>query len=106
MSVDALDGLCALTFGSKEKFWEVAVLGKEIKKIIYERAPPGNIPPRSISARRNSKMDVFATIWKSLIRPLYSPEIDQGCTMRVSELVWGVTRRSELTKPEFRICKS
>ena len=23
MSVDALDGLCALTFGSTEKFWEV-----------------------------------------------------------------------------------
>ena len=39
---------------------------------------------RSISAVRFSKMDDFATIWKSMIRPFYSPEIDQGCTMRVS----------------------
>ena len=80
----------------------MAVLGKEKN----ERQGTGGGSTRSISVRRNSKMDVFATIRKSLIRPLYSPEIDQGCTMRVSELVWGVTRRSELTKPEFRICKS
>ena len=50
-------------------------------------------------------MDDFATIWKSLIRPLYSPEIVQGCAMRVYWLVsaiWSVAGRPELAEPEFR----
>ena len=55
MAVDALDEAGALTFGSKEKFWAMSILGKEIKKIIYERAPPGNIPARSISDLRYEK---------------------------------------------------
>ena len=55
MSVDALDEAGALTFGSPENFWEVAVHRKKIKKMFYERAPPGNIPPRSISDLRNEK---------------------------------------------------
>ena len=55
MAVDALDGLPALTFGSKENFWEVTIHRKKIKKMFYERAPPGNIPPRSISVVRNTK---------------------------------------------------
>ena len=88
-----------------KKFFEL-VLGKEIKKIIDERLGTGGGSTRSISVAGNSKMDVFATIWKSLIRPLYSPEIDQGCTMTVSWLVWSVTGRPELSKPEFRNCKS
>ena len=62
MSVDALDGLRALTFGSKEKFWEVSILGKEIKKIIYERTPPGNIPARSVSGVTYTKMAKIAIL--------------------------------------------
>ena len=80
----ALVEVCAGRFGTKENFWAMAVLGKEIKKIIYERQGTGGGSTRSISAWRNSKMDDFATIWKSLICLFYSPEIDQGCTMRVS----------------------
>ncbi len=60
---------------------------KGMQKISYERLGTGGGSTRSISTRRNSKMDHFATIWKSLIRPLYSPEIVQGCAMRVSWLV-------------------
>ena len=53
--VGALDGLRSLTFGSPENFWEVSIHRKKIKKMFYERAPPGNIPPRSISAVRYAK---------------------------------------------------
>ena len=49
MAVDALDEAGALTFGSKENFWEVTIHYQKIKNLFYERAPPGNIPPRSIS---------------------------------------------------------
>ena len=80
----ALVEVCAGRFGTKEKFWAMSILGKEIKKIIYERPGTGGGSTRSISMPRNSKMDDFATIWKSLMWPLYSPENDQGCTMRVS----------------------
>ena len=62
MSVGALDGLCALTFGSKENFWAMTILGKEIKKIIYERAPPGNIPARSVSDLTDTKMAKIAIL--------------------------------------------
>ena len=55
MAVDALDGLRSLTFGSTENFWEVAGHYQKIKKLFYERAPPGNIPARSISDLRNEK---------------------------------------------------
>ena len=80
----ALVEVCAGRFGTTEIFWEVTVLGKEIKKIIYERLGTGGGSASSISVATNSKMDDFATIWKSMIRPFYSPEIDQGCTMMVS----------------------
>ena len=66
---------------------------KGIQKFSYECATTGGGSTRSISDRRNSKMDDFATIWKSLFRPLYSPQIVQGCAMRVSWLVspiWSV----------------
>ena len=89
----ALVEVCAGRFGTKENFWAMGVLGKEIKKIFGERPGTGGGSTRSISVATNSKMDDFATIWKSLIRPLYSPEIDQGCAMRVSWLVsaiWSV----------------
>ena len=49
MSVDALDGLCALTFGSKENFWEVAIHDKRTSATFYARPTPINIPARSIS---------------------------------------------------------
>ena len=56
MSVDALDGLCALTFGSKENFWEVSIHHKRTSATFYERAPPVNIPARSISGVTDTKM--------------------------------------------------
>ena len=40
----------------------MTILGKEIKKIIYERAPPGNIPARSISVVRNEEMAKIAIL--------------------------------------------
>ena len=66
------------------KFLGYVSTWKGNQKFFYERQGTGGGSTRSISARRNSKMDDFATIWKSLMRPLYSPEIDQGCTMRVT----------------------
>ena len=66
---------------------------KGIQNFFNERLGTGGGSTRSISSARNSKMDDFATIWKSMIRPLYSPEIVQGCAMRVSWLVsaiWSV----------------
>ena len=62
MSVDALDGLCALTFGSKENFWEVTIHDKRTSATFYERAPPGNIPARSISDLRNEEMIKIANL--------------------------------------------
>ena len=55
MAVDALDEAGALTFGSKENFWEVAIHDKRTSATFYERAPPVNIPARSISVVRNEK---------------------------------------------------
>ena len=98
MLVGALDGLRSLTFGSPENFWEVAGHHKRTSATQNERLGTVGGSTRSISDRRNSRMDPFATIWKSLIRPLYSPEIVQGCAMRVSWLVsvvWSVVRWSE-----------
>ena len=40
----------------------MTILGKEIKKIIYERAPPGNIPARSISDLTDTKMAKIAIL--------------------------------------------
>ena len=62
MSVDALDGLCSLTFGSKEFFWEVSIHNKRTSATFYERAPPVNIPARSISAVRNTKWTKIAIL--------------------------------------------
>ena len=52
MAVDALDEAGALTFGSKEIFWEVSIHHKRTSATFYERAPPVNIPARSISDLR------------------------------------------------------
>ena len=62
MSVDALDGLCALTFGSKENFWDVSIHNKRTSATFYERAPPGNIPARSISGVTHTKMAKIAIL--------------------------------------------
>ena len=62
MAVDALDGLCALTFGSPEFFWEVSIHHKRTSATFYERAPPVNIPARSISAVRNREMAKIAIL--------------------------------------------
>ena len=76
MSVDALDGLPALTFGSKENFWEVTIHDKRTSATFYERAPPGNIPPRSISDLRYEKWSK-PRIWESRIWVFWRFEIVQ-----------------------------
>ena len=55
MSVDALDGLRSLTFGSKEIFWEVTIHHKRTSATFYARPTRINIPARSISVVRNEK---------------------------------------------------
>ena len=60
--VGALDGLRALTFGSPEFFWEVYIHHKRTSATFYERAPPVNIPARSISAVRNEEMAKIAIL--------------------------------------------
>ena len=50
MAVDTLDGLPALTFGSKEIFWEVTIHHKRTSATFYARPTRINIPTRSISA--------------------------------------------------------
>ena len=57
---------------------------KGIQNFFGECATTVGGSTRSISVATNSKMDDFATIWKSLTCLFYSPEIGQGCTMRVS----------------------
>ena len=76
MSVDALDGLCSLTFGSKENFWEVEVHHKRTPATFYERAPPVNIPARSISDLRYEKWSK-SRFWKSRIWLFWRLEIAQ-----------------------------
>ena len=62
MAVHALDEAGALTFGSKENFWEVTIHHKRTSATFYERAPPGNIPPRSISAVRYTNWTKIAIL--------------------------------------------
>ena len=76
MSVDALDEAGALTFGSKEKFWEVAGHDKRTSATFYERAPPVNTPARSISDLRNEKWSK-TRIWESRIWVFWRFEIVQ-----------------------------
>ena len=76
MAVDALDEAGALTFGSKEKFWEVTIHDKRTSATFYERAPPVNIPARSISVVRNEKWPK-PRIWKSRIWVFWRFEIVQ-----------------------------
>ena len=76
MAVDALDEAGALTFGSKENFWEVAGHHKRTSATFYERAPPGNIPARSISGVRNEKWPK-SRIWESRIWVFWRLEIVQ-----------------------------
>ena len=76
MAVDALDEAGALTFGSKENFWEVAIHHKRTSATFYERAPPGNIPPRSISDVRYGKWSK-TRIWESRIWVFWRFEIVQ-----------------------------
>ena len=66
MAVDALDEAGSLTFGSKDFFWEVTIHHKRTSATFYERAPPVNIPARSISAVRNEKWPK-SRIWESRI---------------------------------------
>ena len=80
MSVDALDGLRTLTFGSKEIFWEVTIHHKRTSATFYARPTRINIPARSISAVRYEKWPK-SRIWESRIWRL---EIAQGCPPRVS----------------------
>ena len=86
MAVDALDGLCALTFGSKDFFWEVTIHHKRTSATFYERAPPVNIPARSISDLRNEKWSK-SRFWKSRIWLFWRLEIAQEGSKRVSGLV-------------------
>ena len=62
MAVDALDEAGALTFGSKDFFWEVTIHHKRTSATFYERAPPGNIPARSISDLTHTKMTKIAIL--------------------------------------------
>ena len=62
MLVGALDGLRALTFGSPENFWEVAVHNERTSATFYERAPRINIPARSISGVTDTKMAKIAIL--------------------------------------------
>ena len=55
MSVDALDEACALTFGSKEIFWEVTIHHKRTSATFYERRTRINAPVRSISGVTDTK---------------------------------------------------
>ena len=82
MSVDALDGLCALTFGSKENFWEVAIHDKRTSATFYARPTPINIPARSISDLRNEKWSK-PRIWESSICLFWRLEIAQEWSKRV-----------------------
>ena len=62
MAVDALDGLCALTFGSPEKFWEVGVHHKRTSATQNERTTRINIPARSISGVTDTEMTKIAIL--------------------------------------------
>ena len=76
MAVDALDEAGALTFGSKENFWEVAVHDKRTSATFYARPTPINIPARSISDLRNEKWSK-TRIWESRIWVIWRFEIVQ-----------------------------
>ena len=62
MSVDALDEAGALTFGSKENFWEVGGHHKRTSATQNERPTRINIPPRSISAVRYTNWTKIAIL--------------------------------------------
>ena len=62
MAVDALDGLCSLTFGSPENFWEVAIHHKRTSATQNERRTPVNIPARSISDLTDTEMAKIAIL--------------------------------------------
>ena len=76
MSVDALDEAGALTFGSKENFWEVAGHDKRTSATFYARPTPINIPARSISDLRYEKWSK-TRIWESPIWVSWRFEIVQ-----------------------------
>ena len=76
MSVDALDEAGALTFGSKENFWEVAGHDKRTSATFYARRTRINIPARSISAVRYEKWSK-SRIWNSRIWLFWRLEIAQ-----------------------------
>ena len=60
--VGGLDGLRALTFGSKENFWEVTIHHKRTSATFYERTMRINIPARSISAVTDTEMAKIAIL--------------------------------------------
>ena len=76
MAVDALDEAGALTFGSKEIFWEVSIHHKRTSATFYARPTRINIPARSISAVRNEKWSK-SRIWNSRIWLFWRLEIAQ-----------------------------
>ena len=56
MSVDALDEAGALTFGSKENFWEVTIHHKRTSATFYARPTRINTPARSTSDLTHTEM--------------------------------------------------
>ena len=62
MAVGALDELVTFTFGSPEIFLGVTIHHKRTSATFYERAPPVNIPARSISGVTYTKMAKIAIL--------------------------------------------
>ena len=56
MAVDTLDGLCSLTFGSPEIFWEVDIHHKRTSATFYERRTRINTPAGSTSDLTHTEM--------------------------------------------------
>ena len=62
MAVGALDELVTLTFGSSDKFWEVAVHHKRTSATFYERRTRINTPARSTSDLTHTEMAKIAIL--------------------------------------------
>ena len=62
MLVGALDGLRRPPQSTPEIFWEVYIHRKRTSATFYERAPPVNIPARSISGVTDTIMAKIAIL--------------------------------------------
>ena len=71
MAVDALDEAGALTFGSKENFWEVSIHHKRTSATFYARPTRINIPARSISGVTDTEMAKIAILEMTDLAALY-----------------------------------